>query len=245
MTARRLRVLTYNVHKGFSLFRKYVLLEMRQALRDVSPDIVFLQEIKGLHGSTENQLTILAEEILGYHVYGQNNGHDNDHYGNAILSRWPLLRSHNVNLTNHRFERRGLLAAELEISSDFRLFTMTSHLDLTHFSRERQVDKIFDHLVGQLKLSFDYPVILAGDFNDWQRKLTRLHGAELQLREAFLDHQGDHAKTFPSLFPLLHLDRVYYRGLSVIDARILKGRPWNQLSDHLPLFVEFEFFTKT
>jgi endonuclease/exonuclease/phosphatase family metal-dependent hydrolase len=82
------------------------------------------------------------------------------------------------------------------------------------------------------------PLILAGDFNDWPQKASGVLFRELGIKEVFLDQTGSHAATFPMKFPVLRLDRVYARGLSMVGGRALMGQPWNTLSDHIPLYAE-------
>ena len=79
------------------------------------------------------------------------------------------------------------------------------------------------------------PLILAGDFNDWRHQSCRSIGSLLGLDEAFLRFSGHRPKTFPARMPVLSLDRIYTRHLNVLDAVTYQGKPWQTLSDHLPL----------
>jgi endonuclease/exonuclease/phosphatase family metal-dependent hydrolase len=145
-----------------------------------------------------------------------------------------------MDLTNHVFEKRGLLAAEVQHSAiSDPVILLTVHLDLTHGGRIRQTRKIKSYLSREFSMTS--PLILAGDFNDWNGKLSPVFLTELNFREAFMDHSGTHALSFPSQMPFLPLDRVYYRGFHVREAQVLRGAPWSKLSDHLPLYVELEF----
>ena len=82
-------------------------------------------------------------------------------------------------------------------------------------------------------------MILAGDFNDWCSASLKLLDEKLLLTEVFHDLSGSHAKSFPSVLPLLKVDRVYYRGLSCHGGSILHT---TKLSDHCPLIAEFSEF---
>ena len=84
----------------------------------------------------------------------------------------------------------------------------------------------------------DAPVIIAGDFNDWQMHGNLTLGRRNDLHEAFERHHGQLAKTYPARFPLLRLDRIYLRNASSHEPKILANKPWTHLSDHLPLAVE-------
>ncbi len=115
---RRLRVATLNIHKGLSHFnRRMVIHELRDGLRALDADIVFLQEVQGLNQHHKlrfescppgGQHEFLAGEEW-QHVYGRNAIYDHGHHGNAILSRFPFVSFENHDVSDHRFERRGLL----------------------------------------------------------------------------------------------------------------------------------------
>ena len=117
----RLRVLTYNMHKGFCFYsRQYVLKELREAIRSVDADVVFLQEVMGVHPAKENeehelssQFEFLADQIWPHFAYGKNAVYSSGHHGNAILSKHPFLAYENINISTNPLERRGLLHAQI------------------------------------------------------------------------------------------------------------------------------------
>ena len=82
------------------------------------------------------------------------------------------------------------------------------------------------------------PLIVAGDFNDWRRRIDNVLEREIGLREVFITAYGESAKTFPARFPLLSLDRIYVRNASVHLPVVLPRKPWSHLSDHAPLAAE-------
>lgn len=84
----------------------------------------------------------------------------------------------------------------------------------------------------------DAPVIIAGDFNDWQQHGNRILRLQRDLHEAFERHHGLLARTYPARLPLLRLDRIYLRNADSHAPQILGHKPWTHLSDHLPLAVE-------
>ena len=114
-----LSIATWNIHKGFSQFnRRMVVHELRERLRALDADIVFLQEVQGRHERhaeahanwpAEPQHEFLAEDVWANHAYGRNMVYDHGHHGNAVLARFPILSSHNQDVTRLRFEKRGLL----------------------------------------------------------------------------------------------------------------------------------------
>lgn len=244
--ARTLRVVTLNIHKGLSTFnRRVVIHELREGLRALSPDLVFLQEVQGLNERHalrfsswpgEPQHEFLAGEEW-QHVYGRNKVHTHGHYGNALLSRFPIVSSENEDVSDHAYERRGLLHTVVRIPGWRRnLHCLCVHLSLHERGRRRQLDAIgarLEELVAR-----DAPVIVAGDFNDWRQRASRILEQTLGMREVAVSAAGRHQRTFPSLFPVLKLDRIYVRGFEVVQTRVHRGAPWRMLSDHLAVSAE-------
>ena len=86
----------------------------------------------------------------------------------------------------------------------------------------------------------DEPLLMAGDFNDWRTLISKTLLEDLNIEEAFVAVEGQHARSFPALRPALCVDRVYFRGMKVSEVACLHGKPWRMLSDHLPLYARFE-----
>ncbi|GIX21574.1 MAG: hypothetical protein KatS3mg121_0357 [Gammaproteobacteria bacterium] len=241
-----LRVLTYNIHKGFSGFDgRFVLHAIREALRGVGPDLVFLQEIHGEHAGhrrrlrdwpEESQFEFLADRLWPHYAYGKNAIYQAGHHGNAILSRYPFRAWENFNLSALRHASRSVLHGVVGTPGGV-LHVMCVHLDVLGPERRRQLGVLAELI--STRIGPDEPLIVAGDFNDWRGRGHRLLTHELGLREAFGERQGRCARTFPAWLPLLRLDRIYYRGLEAIDSRRLDERHWRRLSDHAPLLATF------
>jgi len=243
-----LRVVTLNIHKGLSQFnRRMVLHELREGLRQLQPDLVFLQEVQGLNQRhalryaswpDEAQHAFLAGEDLE-HVYGRNRVHQHGHYGNALLSRFPILSHENADVSDHRFERRGMLHTVVKVPGWKRnLHCLCVHLSLHERGRRRQLEAIAARL--EQLVEREQPVIIAGDFNDWRVRASAILEKSLGMTEASVAAVGRHGRTFPSVLPVLQLDRIYVRGLRVAGAKVHRGRPWSLLSDHLALSAELE-----
>ena len=98
----------------------------------------------------------------------------------------------------------------------------------------RELRRYIDDNIG-----YREAVVLGGDFNDWHGGLGRLLESQLDMTEAFRSLHGSYAKTFPSHWPMLRMDRIYFRNIRLVSARCLERRPWSDLSDHLPLFARF------
>jgi len=244
----RLHVLSYNIHKGFSQNRKLVLSQMRDAIRLVKADLVFLQEVIGEHDGHRkkfkewpiaSQLEYLADTVWPHHAYGKNAVYQEGHHGNAILSLHPFSFYENIDVSTNRFERRGLLHAIVQIPhSEHPLHVVCLHLDLLERGRLQQIKRLCERI--EQHVPHQCPLIIAGDFNDWRENLSAPLENTLEVAEVFKRTQGAHAKSFPSWLPILPLDRIYCRGLDVVEVNCLQGPPWNQLSDHNALYAELE-----
>ena len=241
-----LRVATLNIHKGLSHFnRRMVIHELRDGLRALDADIVFLQEVQGLNERhalrfarwpISPQHEFLAEGQW-QHAYGRNAVYEHGHHGNAILSRFPIRTVANRDVSNHRFEQRGLLHCEIEVPEVAKpVHAVCVHLSLHARGRRRQLETLSQHL-SDLVAPSD-PLIVAGDFNDWRHAASRSLSVSLGLQEVSIESSGRPARTFPSLLPFLRLDRIYVRGFGVSAARAHRGKPWSLLSDHLALSAD-------
>ncbi len=245
---RKLRAITLNIHKGLSQFnRRMVMHELREGLRALDPDLVFLQEVQGVN--VRNALRFAAwpgtpqHEFLARgrweHAYGRNAVYGHGHHGNAILSRFPILSSENQDVSDHRFERRGLLHTVVTVPGWRRnLHCVCVHLSLHERGRRRQLDAIAARL--EELASKDLPIIVAGDFNDWRQRATRVLEGSLGMTEVSVAARGRHARTYPSVLPMLQLDRIYVRGFEVVGSRVHRGAPWSLLSDHLAVSAELK-----
>jgi endonuclease/exonuclease/phosphatase family metal-dependent hydrolase len=239
-----LRILSYNIHKGFSLDRRLVLSAIKAAIRTTGAELVFLQEVVGENVKHSKkhpdwpvtpQLEFLADEIWPHFAYGKNAVYTEGHHGNAILSRLPILSYENIDISNNRFERRGLLHASVQSPTGPELHVICVHLDLFEKGRTVQLDRICKRIHEHVP--DECPLIVAGDFNDWRENASHLLEKELGVYEVFKHRFGHHAKSFPAWFPFLPLDRVYVRGFECMEARCFTEKPWDTLSDHGALMV--------
>ena len=239
-----LHIATYNIHKGFSNFnRRMVVHELRERLRQLGADLVFLQEVQGDHSRhaarfedwpQAPQYEFLADSVWQDFAYGRNAVYDSGHHGNAVLSRYPIIRWENKDISAHALEARGLLHCEIEVSGwRSPLHCVCVHLGLTQRARRLQLIALRRRIESMVPP--DAPLIVAGDFNDWRMHARALLARPLNLSEVFEITHGGPARSFPSVLPLLHLDRIYVRGFRVRRASVHHGRPWSRMSDHAAL----------
>ncbi|WP_019142012.1 endonuclease/exonuclease/phosphatase family protein [Noviherbaspirillum massiliense] len=261
----KLRIATYNIHKGVSSFRGMPRIHaLKQALASVEADILFLQEVQGRHDKraarhaaywpTMEQHKFLAGNSH-YAVYGMNAVYDHGHHGNALLSRFSIASASNQDVSDHAFESRGILHCVVQVQEAM-IHCYVVHLGLFAKSRKRQTEALIE--VVQDSAPPDAPVIIAGDFNDWTNQLSDSLRTSLGLTEVFdenlpsrgfgaylrqLSGRGPKlkpARTFPAALPWLRLDRIYVRGFAIHSAQVLHGAMWAKLSDHAPIVASLE-----
>ncbi len=250
--SRVLRVATYNIHKGVRGVGPRKRLEIHNlglGIEALDADLVFLQEVRLHHARDarqfdrtwfgwpqQGQAEFLAPE--GYDVaYRTNAVTRQGEHGNALLSRWPIGEPGHHDVSDHRFEQRGLLHVPVQWHG-VTLHTVVAHLGLIHSSRVRQVQRLAAYIDAHVPRGA--PLLVAGDFNDWGEKLDAPM-AEFGLARALAAHlPAAHRLTFPSRVPVFALDRVYMRGLACRSTFVPRGGAWARMSDHLPLVVELE-----
>ena len=245
--ATSLKVMTVNTHKGFTaLNRKFILPELRDAVRTVGADVVFLQEVLGTHSRHSRKVDnwpeaphyeFLADTMWPQFAYGRNAVYPKGHHGNAVLSKFPIVhyRNHDVSIVGP--EKRGLLHCVLRLPGrPVDVHAICAHLGLAETHRLQQLE-LLCHIVRD-EVPADAPLIVAGDFNDWRGRAHQILAQGASLSEVFVQAHGSAARTFPARFPLLSLDRIYVRNARVHSPVVLPRRPWSHLSDHAPLVAE-------
>jgi len=237
-----LKIASYNIHKGFSHFnRRFVLHELRDRVRELDADIVFLQEVQGghkhhvrrFHNYPEgSQHEFIADQIWAHHAYGKNSVYEAGHHGNAILSRFRITQSQNTDVSAHHLEQRGLLYCEIDLHGK-KVHCLCVHFGLFSKWRNRQLRALIE-FVNEF-IPQDAPLVIAGDFNDWRNQLSRTLAHELDVHDVFHLKGGRPARSYPSNLPLFQLDRIYVRGFSVSHSEVHFGGAWHHLSDHAAL----------
>ena len=237
----RIRFITYNIHKGIGgVDRRYRLDRIIETLHHYAPDIVFLQEVAdGVpRFSRHRQVDIISKALgLNHRAYQRNVELTEGHYGNAILSRFPLSGISSLNLTVPlKKRRRALLAyARIRKRHERKLLLLNTHLGLAGFERQLQVQRLLasERLVHAHRTT---PIIVGGDYND-------VYGT---LGKRFMEPSGfaaaaRQARTFPAMMPLQTLDHIYYRGaIDLHHSFPCRRQLARQASDHLPLVADFE-----
>jgi endonuclease/exonuclease/phosphatase family metal-dependent hydrolase len=232
----KIKIISFNIHKGYSVGRRnYVLNEIRELIRFTKCNLVFLQEVmeQNLQEDFSNQVEYLADSIWPHSAYGKNSIHSAGNHGNAILSEYPFAQVHNQDISAHFIEKRGLLYGQLQ---SYPLHLLNTHFGLLQAFRNSQT---LD-LERKIKtINADEPVIAAGDFNDWNKRVSSKL-IPLGFTEVFEFLVGKPAKTFPSSFPLFCLDRIYVKNAKILSAQVLNTEKQHIHSDHLAIMAEIE-----
>lgn len=236
-----IHVLSYNIHWGLSAFKR---VNVAQSLSDFihssQADVILLQELWLPKGSLEYVLVEALREVWPHQVCVATALLPQGEQGNGILSRHPIVFWKHVDMSVSRRQERSFLHARLWIEDERRhLSLICTHLGLNRAERQFQARTICAYLRDHIDA--DEALIMGGDFNDWRGEMTKYFQEEAGLREVFESSLGRHAKSFPAIYPLFSLDRLYLRGLAIEEAQVLRKADWRGSSDHLPLAGRFSF----
>lgn len=235
-----LRLLSWNIHKCVGgLDRRCDPARTARVIADSAPDIVLMQEVaeNGSWYGGHRQVDVIGD-LLGlphrsYFVnvrFGKRRGS----YGNAVLSRFPIAATENVDLTMTGRKARSVLHAELRMKlEDDRTRTLhvfNMHLGLSERERREQLARFLAaNPFAGLRLST--PVVVAGDLNDVWGSLGRRF-----LAPAGFTGPTRPLRTFPAYAPLRALDGVYVRGdVEMVALHTVKTQRARAASDHLAL----------
>ncbi len=228
---RVITVATYNVHRWTGLVgrRKPDPARASYVVSELGADVIALQEVLRPTGA-EDPLEVLADELGFQTVFAATRMHKRGELGNAILSRFPVTGVSILDLTFSRLERRVAVAAQFDRATGG-LGVVATHLALVDRTRRRQVRSLLEHPQLQGRA-----VILLGDMNAWRRcEATRTLDAQLRVH-----HNQDWPASFPAARPMLSLDRIYARGVKVLELYAHASAAARRASDHLPVVARIE-----
>lgn len=241
----KFRVLSYNIHRAIGVDRRFRPERIAQIIGHYDADIVLLQEVD--EGAPRSRELDLAKELAGelgfpYRAVGHNVTLRKGRYGNATLSRFPILSERNIDLTIAAWKRRGCqhTAIALDGRHDRRLDVFNLHLGLSAGQRARQVE-LLARSSEMTALPPSAACLVGGDFNDWRSLLVPFLTGGMNFKSATELSTGRHLLTYPSFFPRGPLDRIYYRGpLTLHSAWRCRQKLSRMASDHLPIVADFE-----
>jgi endonuclease/exonuclease/phosphatase family metal-dependent hydrolase len=227
-----LTIATYNIHGGVGLDRRGDLDRIAAVVEEIRPDVIGLQEVVQAGGSPQaDQAAYLGAKLSMTPVMGIARPLGDASFGNAILTRLPVRRWSAHDLTHGRCEPRGCLRVDLALAAGT-LHVFNCHFGLSFRERREQL-RLLGTMLG-VTAGVDGPRVLLGDFNEWHRgPIGR------GLRRQFPSLVARARRTFPAVFPLFALDRIYWDDeLEGRALRIHRTRLAMRASDHLPLVAE-------
>src|SRR5262245_40052651 len=233
------------MHRAIGVDRRFRPVRIAEILKHHEPDIVLLQEVDdGAPRSRElNLAREMAEALEFHHVVGHNVTLPKGRYGNATLSRFPIVRSRNIDLTLGFRKRRGCqhttLKVERQGKSPRTIEVFNFHLGLLASERAQQLG-ILIRSAEFAGLEAHQPVLLGGDTNDWR---SRLHPIFVEVLgfECATQNGERSIRTYPAFSPTGPLDRIYHRGpIRSLSSRRCRLRVSRIASDHLPVIADLE-----
>lgn len=225
-----MKIVSWNVHRCIGTDGGYRPDRIAEALASFNADIIALQEVDSSLRADDgkDQLSYIASRLGMQAEMGPTLALDYGAYGNAVLSRWPLIAREEHDLSYRKFEPRGALAVVLG-SPMGRLRVVNTHLGLKYWERAFQIDRVLSELVWV----GDDLTILLGDFNEW----FPFSGNSFRLKRAF--RQSPRLATFPAPWPQFALDRIFCsRSPNQISITAPRNSLTRVASDHLPLIAD-------
>jgi endonuclease/exonuclease/phosphatase family metal-dependent hydrolase len=232
-----IRLLSFNIRGGKNLRGKRSLPCIRNLIDRLDVDIAVFQEVDtrpSRGGSSEDIAAIVGPERV-HQVRGPSIIEDGGWYGNLIASRFPIIRGtvHNLE-TKSDMEPRNAVDALIETPFG-KIRLIGTHLSLSMFERWWEARNLL-RLMKSVEEQERNPLFLMGDINEWQypSRLLRFLNSVM--------HPLPCGATFPSFFPVFHLDRIWYDAPQLkVTAHRVATRDVRLISDHLPLVVEVDF----
>lgn len=234
----QIRVLSYNIRHGRGMDEKVDMKRIAGVINAVEPDIVALQEVdRGVERSGKIDEPAELAELTGTEwVFERNIPHQGGDYGNALLTRLPIVEQKNVHLPSHyEGEQRGCLVVDLALPEDSgTVRVLATHLDYRPDDGERLASaKLIDEVVAEHP---DRPTILMGDLNALPDSTTLE-----RLDRSWTRTTVEPLPTYPSREPTRQIDYILVRpegNWRVVEIRVI-DEPI--ASDHRPIFAVLEF----
>lgn len=236
---RHLRVVTYNVHRCRGIDGRVRPARVAAVLREVDADVVALQEVLSVASDAPeaNQAEFLARETGMHWQLGENRRLRGGAYGNVVLSRFPMRRVDNYDLSVKGYERRGCLHIDVEVEGTV-LHLFNVHLGTDYLERRHQGRQLIGAEI-LLNRELNGPRLMLGDFNEWARGLTT-QLLSTHLKSVDIRRHLRRSRTYPGLMPVLHLDHIYHdEDLELRKLTLHRTRKALLASDHLPLVADF------
>jgi endonuclease/exonuclease/phosphatase family metal-dependent hydrolase len=234
------RVMSWNIHGMRGRDGRADPERVALVIEEARADVAGLQEVGALGGPGElldpagtlARLTGLAQ------AYGLTELRGGYPYGNCILSRHAISATRSYDLSVAGREKRGCLRADIDLGAAA-LHVFNCHLGLDRRERRRQAAQLLSADILR-DTALAYPLVLVGDFNAWSSRSAVPRWIRRQLADAAVVARTPRA-TFPSVFPLLRLDRAYVGpAVRVLSCSVHDSALARLASDHLPVILDIE-----
>jgi endonuclease/exonuclease/phosphatase family metal-dependent hydrolase len=230
-----LRIATYNIHRCRGMDRRTSVARIADVIRELDADVIALQEVIGAGPAGPGQAEELGAALgMGWvmHSVRTLRGHQ---FGNVVISQHPIVAHGHYELTWRTCEERACQRADVDLGNGRLLHVYNVHLGTAVLERRYQAGRlaafVHDHRVKG-------PKVILGDFNEWLRGLATKTLSSLFKSIDILEHLK-RRRTYPGLFPVLHLDHIYYEGeMTVRRLELVRTRKALMASDHLPLVAD-------
>jgi endonuclease/exonuclease/phosphatase family metal-dependent hydrolase len=234
--SRTLRIATYNIHRSRGLDGRTVPSRIADVIRSIEADIIALQEVIGASPTSMGHAEELGAQLGMGWVMAPARHLRACMFGNVVLSRFPIRHHAQYDLSWKTCEPRCCQRADIALDEDT-LHLYNVHLGTAVLERRYQALRlsaiVHDHRVGT-------PKIVLGDFNEWMKGLATQMLSE-RLQSIDLRHHLRRRRTYPGVFPVVHLDHIYYEGkVEVVKLELPRTRLSLMASDHLPLVAELK-----
>ena len=240
MKRKHLRIATYNIHKCRGMDGRLRPARIARVLRELDADIIGLQEVLSISNGSpeEDQARFLAEALEMESGVGAIRSLRGGVYANVTLTRYPILSLCTHDLSVAGREPRGCVRTDIDIAGRLVLHLFNVHLGTAYRERHHQGRMLIgDEVVCHPEIPG--PRVVLGDFNEWMRGLTsELLSTRLECPDIRLHLQR--TRTYPGLFPFMHLDHIYHDPALRLERLVLhRSRTALIASDHLPLVADF------
>lgn len=222
-----LSVATYNIHRGVGRDGRRDITRIADVIREIDPDVIGLQEVESSSQGElrDHQLNYLAAELGLHAIAGPTIFKPDAEYGNALLTRLPVLQTRRLDLSFVGREPRGALDVDLK-AGNIPVRVVITHFGLRLGERRKQLQQ----LLHALSFNIRPLTMLLVDMNEWVPWSSLVHRLHKELGHA------PASLTFPSKFPLLPLDRIWVSPTNALTAIEAHRTALARLaSDHLPL----------
>ncbi|MGE3404489.1 MAG: endonuclease/exonuclease/phosphatase family protein [Vicinamibacterales bacterium] len=236
MSWRTVRVATYNIHRCRGLDGRTIPARVAEVIRSIEPDVIALQEVIGAGPSSAGHAEELGALLGMGWVMAPTRHLRGALFGNAVLSRFPIRNHAQHDLSWKTCEARCAQRVDVAFGEDT-LHLYNVHLGTAFLERRHQAGRLSAILHDR---RIERPKVVLGDFNEWMKGLATSVLSE-RLQSIDLTKHLRRRRTYPGVFPMVHLDHIYYEGeVEVVKVELPRTRLALMASDHLPLVAELK-----